>query len=217
MRLARTAAPPPRKSGRQELNCLRQRSLALHPRMCHVDRQGSGMRDLFFKPLACPSTLDRRVDRARPTWRGFGARCSHVSHSEVRHALLTPVCHTGFPGEATLRGPFSLRRGLDLGLTSFQVEHHLSNEVWFGYKKGRPDLGRPRSVPMCVLVSARTSRRGKDQIRGGSGNRGFSRTAAPSRPASRWTGMAVDWRGKAWVLLTAIESNPCRRQFQGDR
>ena len=68
----------------------------------------------------------------------YGRRCSHL-------------CVTGDSGADISRGPFSLSRGLNSELTSFQAEHHLSMQFRFGHKKGRPDR-----VALARLVCARS-------------------------------------------------------------
>ena len=62
------------------------------------DSLGRG-RTMFSKPLAYPSTLDRRPPAAhrasgwRPTWRSFGARASHVDrkNSRLKQTLIASV------------------------------------------------------------------------------------------------------------------------------
>jgi hypothetical protein len=86
-------------------------------------------RTMFSKPLAYPSTLDRRPRRARARrspsyvegfWSPFLGRW-RIKRT-LKHTLLYRVLFT------SSRESFSLRRGLDFDLTLVQAEHHL----WFG-------------------------------------------------------------------------------------
>src|SRR5579884_815470 len=80
-------------------------------------------------------------------------------------------------------------------------------------KKGDPQRVALARSAMCTQISVHTSRRGHDQIRGAPPAQHSARTAAPARPAPR-VGIGVGWRGNACVLLTATESNSCRKGFQ---
>jgi hypothetical protein len=85
----------------------------------------------------------------------YGRRCSHL-------------CVTGDSGADISRGPFSLRRGLNSELTSFQAEHHLSMQFRLWSQKRATRSGRPREVGMCTLLTARTPQRGHGNFRAGS-------------------------------------------------
>ena len=100
-----------------------------HPRIDRSPRSGEAGRpflsrraqapNVFFKPLAYPSTLDRlppscaQTDGARPTWRGFGARLRRVV-SKNEHAKADATCQSAFsladaPSNLSLSGGASIR------------------------------------------------------------------------------------------------------------
>jgi hypothetical protein len=109
----------------------------------------------------CPHSCERGCSSHSPTLRPWIARSrwltrvlrggvlepgSHIS--PVKMACVTTTCVTGPSSRGTYVRPFSLRRGLNLGSTSIQAEHHLLvSEVVQRPKKRATHLGRPRSHP----------------------------------------------------------------------
>ena len=112
--------------------------------LCHGRLQSQ---PLFFKPLANPSTLDRRSAAAllrvrRPTWRGFGARRSQSPRKpQAKAADIHPRPFSC----AQRRGPFSLRRGLMFDQSLFK----LSITSSLGWVRFRNDEGGPSGRPRC--------------------------------------------------------------------
>src|SRR5262245_61715500 len=100
---------------------------------------------MFSKPLANPSTLDRRAASCADVC-GVAVRCGGALEPEPRCSGWKNAgkSRTHIPGVfsgARARGPFSLRRGLDSVACPSQAAHHLVSTL--GTKKGDP-LGRPR-------------------------------------------------------------------------
>jgi hypothetical protein len=146
-----------------------------------------GCRPMFSKPLAHPSTLDRRPPAAhfdsghRPTWRSSGARPgSHLqsprtlTRTVIRQALFAPK----WPE------PFSLERGLNSVLCLLQTGITFQVRGFTGARNREGDpLGRPRSELLCgSIASAHTSQRGRPS--------GSARGPHPSGT----TGTAQPWR-----------------------
>ena len=78
---------------------------------------------MFSKPLAYPSTLDRRPRVAVDVLRGGALepepRALVGKKSKLKHTL---ICQRF--SDAERRGPFSLGRGLNSELVLVQAEHH---------------------------------------------------------------------------------------------
>jgi hypothetical protein len=86
-------------------------------------------RAMFSKPLAYPSTLDRRppgcaTRERRPTWRGFGARvsCSNPENTQAKaHAYSQALFHAASRRSLSPSGGASIRSYVffKLGITSW--------------------------------------------------------------------------------------------------
>ena len=110
-------------------------------------------RTMFSKPLAYPSTLDRRLSvvhtgNRRPTWRSFGAG---VVRSSVKiPGKSTPFSMVGFFG--TNAEVFLSQAGPRWVLMSSQAGHHLRPMSIAGASRndeGDP-WGRPRLAWLCA-------------------------------------------------------------------
>jgi len=135
---------------------------------------------MFSKPLAYPSTLDRRapsVRTRRPTWRSVGARARTSAEKSQAKA------HANDPAQAPRS--FSLRRGLDSDLDFLQAEHHLCVDFGCSFlettratRLGRPSL---RGAMHARKPRVRASQRGLRCYRAGARQRSLASMARQTR------------------------------------
>ena len=143
VRRSRTASAPPSTPPVGDVDAVGEPCRSTASRLCS-SRQ---CRRCFPCHSPYPSTLDHRspgcATRERPpTWRGFGARVSHVAEMpRQKHALIASA-HSDLRAEES----FSLRRGLDstyvffkLGITSGCRSIRLRNDE--GDHNGSPSTG----------------------------------------------------------------------------
>jgi len=105
-------------------------------------------------PLACPSALDRDADRRASYVGGLWSPVLACVTSRNK-ACAAHTCVSQVISDPTWRGPFSLRRGLDSGLTFLQAEHHLFQMRFGSVTKRATHSGRPREVGVCAHYLAR--------------------------------------------------------------
>jgi hypothetical protein len=126
---------------------------------CSKSSGTSAWRTMLSKPLANPSTLDRRIAAAllRSDVRRGGALepgALALAENVQAKAAGYSTCHIA---ATSAEGPFSLRRGLEFGCVS-SAEHHLVNKWGFLAPETTKatQTGRPRSSCYTASPLART-------------------------------------------------------------
>jgi hypothetical protein len=104
---------------------------------------------MFSKPLAYPSTLDRRFVLQNVVLRGGALEpdpCSPNGNSQAKADAYSPLDFQHTAAEI-----FLSQAGPRFDLELFQAEHHLLFDVVWppSNKKGDPLLGRPRLACFC--------------------------------------------------------------------